>query len=151
MLSFWKTFQNNLNYASTSNIREVIKFYNLDDKTFETDFCVKWEYNVCHWLKATIKWRLESLVFNNPFEIVRTRWNSSVHQSSQDHNWKTSKAVPARFKIHRTKYTHSLLPERTLPVYFRIIVLKACFKRQLCLQMNSEHYCSWLSAFWLWI
>ena len=26
------------NYASTSNIREVIKFYNLDDKTFETDF-----------------------------------------------------------------------------------------------------------------
>ena len=29
--------QNNLNYASTSNIREVIKFYNLGDKTFETD------------------------------------------------------------------------------------------------------------------
>ena len=25
-------------YASTSNIREVIKFYNLGDKTFETDF-----------------------------------------------------------------------------------------------------------------
>ena len=32
------TFQNNLNYASTSNIREVIKFYNLGDNTFETDF-----------------------------------------------------------------------------------------------------------------
>ena len=31
-------FQDNLNYASTSNIREVIKFYNLCDKTFETDF-----------------------------------------------------------------------------------------------------------------
>ena len=28
-----------LNYASTSNIREVIKFYNLGEKTFETDFC----------------------------------------------------------------------------------------------------------------
>ena len=28
-----------MNYASTSNIREVIKFYNLGDKTFETDFC----------------------------------------------------------------------------------------------------------------
>ena len=27
-----------MNYASASNIREVIKFYNLDDKTFETDF-----------------------------------------------------------------------------------------------------------------
>ena len=32
------TFQNNLNYASTSNIRKLIKFYNLGDKTFETDF-----------------------------------------------------------------------------------------------------------------
>ena len=31
-------FQNNLNYTSTSDIREVIKFYNLGDKTFETDF-----------------------------------------------------------------------------------------------------------------
>ena len=31
-------FQNNFNYASASNIREVIKFYNLGDKTFETDF-----------------------------------------------------------------------------------------------------------------
>ena len=27
-----------MNYASTSNIREVIKFYNLNEKTFETDF-----------------------------------------------------------------------------------------------------------------
>ena len=38
MLSFWSTFQNNLNYASTSNILEVIKIYNLGDKTFKTDF-----------------------------------------------------------------------------------------------------------------
>ena len=29
---------NFLNYAFTSSIREVIKFYNLGDKTFETDF-----------------------------------------------------------------------------------------------------------------
>ena len=27
-----------LNYASTPNIQEVIKFYDLSDKTFETDF-----------------------------------------------------------------------------------------------------------------
>ena len=27
-----------MNYASTSNIGEVIKFYDLGDKTFETDF-----------------------------------------------------------------------------------------------------------------
>ena len=38
MLSFWQTFNNNLNYASTSNIREVIKFSNLGDKTFEAEF-----------------------------------------------------------------------------------------------------------------
>ena len=32
------TFQNNLNYASTLNIQELIKFYKLAYKTFETDF-----------------------------------------------------------------------------------------------------------------
>ena len=32
------TLQNNLNYISTSNIREVITFYNLGDKMFETYF-----------------------------------------------------------------------------------------------------------------
>ena len=41
-LSFYinivQTFQNNWNYASNSNIWEVTKFYNLGDKTFETDF-----------------------------------------------------------------------------------------------------------------
>ena len=31
-------FHNTLNYASTANIEEVVKFYNLGDKTFETDF-----------------------------------------------------------------------------------------------------------------
>ena len=33
-----KFFQNNLNYASTTNIEEALKCYNLGDKTFETDF-----------------------------------------------------------------------------------------------------------------
>ena len=33
--------QFNLNYSFTSNIREVVKFYNLGDKTFETDFIRK--------------------------------------------------------------------------------------------------------------
>ena len=31
-----------MNYASTPNIREVIEFYNLGDKTFETDFSYSW-------------------------------------------------------------------------------------------------------------
>ena len=38
MLSYSKPFHNNLNYGSTANIEEVTKFYNLGDKTFETDF-----------------------------------------------------------------------------------------------------------------
>ena len=37
-LSYAKPVHNTLNYASTTNIEEVIKLYNLGDKTFETDF-----------------------------------------------------------------------------------------------------------------
>ena len=33
-----KTFPQHFNYASTANIEEVVKLYNLGDKTFETDF-----------------------------------------------------------------------------------------------------------------
>ena len=33
-----KPFRNNLDYASIANIEEVMKFYNLGDKTFEIDF-----------------------------------------------------------------------------------------------------------------
>ena len=36
-----KTSQNNLNYASTLNIGEIMKFYNLGNKTFETDFRIE--------------------------------------------------------------------------------------------------------------
>ena len=37
-LSYSKPFQNTLNYASTANIEEIMKFYKLGDKTFEADF-----------------------------------------------------------------------------------------------------------------
>ena len=37
-LSYSKPSPNTLNYASTANIEEVMNFYNLGDKTFETDF-----------------------------------------------------------------------------------------------------------------
>ena len=37
-LSYSKPFHNTLNYASTANIEEVMKFHSLHDKTFETDF-----------------------------------------------------------------------------------------------------------------
>ena len=40
-LSHSNPFHNTLNYASTANIEEVMKFYNLGDKTFETDFSNK--------------------------------------------------------------------------------------------------------------
>ena len=52
-----------------------------------------------------MKLTLESLVFNNPFKVVRTGWNSSAQQSNQNHNGKISKAVPATFKINRLKYS----------------------------------------------
>ena len=37
-LPYSKPFHNTLNYASTANIEEVMKFYNLGDNTFEKDF-----------------------------------------------------------------------------------------------------------------
>ena len=37
-LSYSKSFYNTLNYAFNANIKEVVKFYNLGDITFETDF-----------------------------------------------------------------------------------------------------------------
>ena len=40
-LSHSKPFHNTLNYVSTANIEEVLKFYNLGDKAFETDFSDK--------------------------------------------------------------------------------------------------------------
>ena len=38
MLPLSNTFENNLNFASNLNFREVMKFYNLSDQSFETDF-----------------------------------------------------------------------------------------------------------------
>ena len=37
-LSYSKPFHDTLNYASTANIEEVLKLYNLGHETFETDF-----------------------------------------------------------------------------------------------------------------
>ena len=65
---------------------------------------LKWEYNAWYGFKDTVKWNMESLVFSKPFEIIRTRWNSSAHQGNQNHNGEISMAVPATFKIHRTRY-----------------------------------------------
>ena len=35
-LPFTKSFWKNLNYASTANIRDFVKFYNLGDQSFQT-------------------------------------------------------------------------------------------------------------------
>ena len=51
-----------------------------------------------------MEWNLESLIFNNPFEIIRTRSTSIAHQSNQNHGGKISKAVLATCKIHHTLY-----------------------------------------------
>ena len=57
----------NLNYASTSNIREVIKFYNLGNKTFETDF-----NNMSHKKISSQKFPAEShcLRFNDLASLI---------------------------------------------------------------------------------
>ena len=45
-LSNSKPFHNTLSCASTENIEEVMKFYNLGDKTFEMDFkSIQWQNN----------------------------------------------------------------------------------------------------------
>ena len=57
--SYSKLFCNTLNYASTVNIEQVMKFCNLGNKTFETDFngTVRKEGNVrdIKWLKGQMK------------------------------------------------------------------------------------------------
>ena len=47
-----------------------------------------------------MKGSLESLVFNNPFEIIRTWWNLNPHQSNQNHNGKMSKAVEVQDTLY---------------------------------------------------
>ena len=47
----WKPSHNTLNYASTANIEEVMKFYNVGHKTFETDFSIfDWGENSLNYL-----------------------------------------------------------------------------------------------------
>ena len=52
MLFYSSTFQNNFNYTSALNIREVMKFYNLVDQNFETDFSL-----------------FDSHIFSSPFQV----------------------------------------------------------------------------------
>ena len=50
-----------MNYASTTNIEEVMKFYNLDDKTFETDFSLN--------LSASYGGKYLNLVYRHPSQL----------------------------------------------------------------------------------
>ena len=51
-LSYSKPFYNTLNYAPTANIEKVMKFYNIGDKTFETDFnCFVFSDTALQWQK----------------------------------------------------------------------------------------------------
>ena len=44
-LSHPKPFYSTFNYAYTANIQEVMKFYNLGNKSFETDFSYSASYD----------------------------------------------------------------------------------------------------------
>ena len=47
-LSYSKPFHNTLNYASTANTEEVMKFYNQGNKRFEADFSLLFfSYPIC--------------------------------------------------------------------------------------------------------
>ena len=52
MLSVPLTFQNNVNYASTLNVWEGRKFYNLGNKSFETDF--NYSYKIRQWIFLSV-------------------------------------------------------------------------------------------------
>ena len=45
-MSYSKPFHSTLNNASTANVQEVMKFYNLGDKTFETDFSQHYQFHM---------------------------------------------------------------------------------------------------------
>ena len=43
-----------LNYASTASIEELMKFYNLGDETFETEFTIRLNYGFLCASKRTV-------------------------------------------------------------------------------------------------
>ena len=95
MLSFWQTFQNNLGYASTSNIREFIKFYSLGDKTFETDF-----RNILGYLK-NVKLMSHWTIFNDTIcNDVALKIAPVWHAVAKTGGWQ-------QFRQHRCKFLNS--------------------------------------------
>ena len=86
-LSYSKPFYNTLNYASTPNIEEVMKFYNLGNKSFETDFglssvsnlidkFVLSDGNVFNFWRLLIRY-LSSLCFSLSIMLIMTTSNPS--------------------------------------------------------------------------
>ena len=99
-LSFSKPFHNTLNYAYTSNIK-VMKFYNLGDKSFETDFSI-WD----HLLMLSFRWTVPSQVFYDFVQIPchcfhhKTVSHPGIIPSFQCNSFSIS--VPlVTYKVHR--------------------------------------------------
>ena len=59
-----KNLWNNLNNASTANVREAMKYYNLGDRNFETNFS-----------NFSLLTGCQVLLWNKP---IKSRWNQSV-------------------------------------------------------------------------
>ena len=73
-----KPFHNTLNCASTANIEEVMKFYNLGDKTFETDFHYedKLRKSNCFFRQSTDKIILKLIKFiTRKHEVIHLHLN----------------------------------------------------------------------------
>ena len=85
-LSYSKPFHNTLNYASTANIEEVLKFYNLGDKTFSTEFN--------SYTKTDGLWKLET--FDNTIWRKTTKISASqglLKKSGEVNIFQTSEMV----------------------------------------------------------
>ena len=62
-----------MNYASASNIREVIKFYNVGDKTFETDF------SVIHFKPEKYnKYKSDRIVVKSGTHVLQPAWKLNL-------------------------------------------------------------------------
>ena len=91
------TFQNNLNYSSTSNIGEVIKFYNLGHKTFETDF-------------NTIKYNIIKISGGYVVSNDLTKWrNQNYFSTWQSRAWDPETGKPGMSYINENSFSRWII------------------------------------------
>ena len=97
-LSFSKPFYSTFNYASTANIQEAMKLYNLGDKSFETDF------NYLH-----------SYQSDRPVKVI----HFSTMMSNQSSTWKTTTPIKLDVKSVQSALSDLLTTSATHGTFSR--------------------------------